>query len=123
MCAIKASRQPAVSFAVLGAMGRAPVQVEERLIDLFSAKSTSVVTNVPGPREPVRLAGVPVREVLVWAPCAGSVGMSVSIFSYRDTVTVGFMTHTSLVPDPEALADALVAELAALGESARQASS
>ena len=112
---IKQSRQPEMSYAILGAMGRLPVQVESRLIDVFAAKSTAVVTNVPGPREPVLLAGVPVREVLVWAPCAGSVGMSVSIFSYRGTVTVGFMTHASLVPDPRELADAIIVELAELG--------
>lgn len=117
MDAIKRSRQPAVSYAVLGAMGRAPVQVEERLIDLFSAKSSSVVTNVPGPRDRLHLAGVAVRDVLFWAPCAGSVGMSVSIFSYCDTVTVGFMTHASLVPDPSVLARAMADELRVLREA------
>lgn len=122
MDAIKSSRQPAVSFAVLGAMGRAPAQVEGRLIDFMTAKCTSVVTNVPGPREQVFLAGVRVRDVLVWAPCAGSVGMSVSIFSYSDTITVGFMTHASLVPDPDTLADDLVAELGTLRESVQASS-
>lgn len=119
---IKASRQPAVSYAILGAMGAAPVQVEELLIDMFSAKSTSVVTNVPGPREPVRLAGRRIRDVLFWAPCAGSVGMSVSIFSYRDEVTVGFMTHASLVPDPGVLAAGFRSELEALAAEVGQPS-
>jgi diacylglycerol O-acyltransferase / wax synthase len=123
MLAIKRSRQPAMSYAILDAMGRTPAAVEARMIDLFSAKSTAVVTNVPGPREPVQLAGVPVREVLVWAPCAGSVGMSVSIFSYRDMVTIGFMTHASLVPEPDALVDEVVAELDELGDLAGHASS
>jgi hypothetical protein len=27
-----------------------------------------VITNVPGPRKPVYLAGTPIRAVLVWAP-------------------------------------------------------
>lgn len=119
MVHIKSSRQPAMSYAILGAMGRTPQALERRIVDLFSAKSTAVVTNVPGPREAVHLAGVPVREVLVWAPCASSVGMSVSIFSYRDTVTVGYMTHASLVPDPGALASHLVDELAELRRAAR----
>ncbi|QEC49801.1 wax ester/triacylglycerol synthase family O-acyltransferase [Baekduia soli] len=123
MRAIKDSRQPAMSYAILGVMGRTPARVQAWVMDLFSAKSTAVVTNVPGPREPVRLAGVPVREVLVWAPCAGSIGMSVSIFSYCDHVTVGVMTHASLVPDPELLADAVTAELGALGRATAQPSS
>jgi len=116
---IKASRQPAMSFAILGAMGRAPVAVEQRILDLFTAKTTAVVTNVPGPREELYLAGRAIREIFFWVPQSASVGMSVSIFSYRDTVTVGFMTHASLVPDPGALAGELVAELAELREAAR----
>lgn len=114
---IKASRQPAVSYAILAAVGRAPAPVEALLIDFMSTKSTSVVTNVPGPSAPVTLAGVPVRDVLVWAPCAGSVGMSVSIFSYRDTITVGFMTHASQVPDPATIVDEFTGEFTVLRDA------
>jgi WS/DGAT/MGAT family acyltransferase len=119
MAHIKRSRQPAVSYAVLGAMGRAPAGVEAQLIDLFSSRSTAVVTNVPGPRETLYLAGVPIRSVLVWAPCAGSIGMSVSMFSYRGEITVGFMTHAGLVDDPAGLALAVEDELAALTGAAQ----
>ncbi|HEU4976170.1 MAG TPA: wax ester/triacylglycerol synthase family O-acyltransferase [Baekduia sp.] len=118
MEAVKASRQPAVSYATLQAAGLAPAQAETALIDFMTSKSTAVVTNVPGPRETVELTGVPLEEVLVWAPCAGSIGMTVSMFSYRDAVTVGYMTHTAQVPDPLALADATVAELDALRAAA-----
>jgi hypothetical protein len=52
--------------------------------------------------------------VLVWAPCSGSIGMSVSIFSYAGKVTVGFLTDAGLVPDPRSLADATRAEALAL---------
>ena len=86
-------------------MGRTPVQVEERLIDFFSAKGSMVLTNVPGPRERLSLAGTPLGGVLVWAPCSGSVGMSVSVFSYAGKVTVGFLTDAGLVPEPQQLAD------------------
>ena len=40
-------------------MGQTPAQVESALLDVFSAKGTAVITNVPGPREPVYLAGPP----------------------------------------------------------------
>jgi hypothetical protein len=61
-----------------------------------------VVTNVPGPKERLSFAGVPIDGVLVWAPCSGSIGMTVSIFSYAGGVTTGFMTDAALVPDPAA---------------------
>ncbi len=114
MLEIKDSPEGAVSYGVLGAMGLSPPAVEAQLIDLFSSKATLVLTNVPGPRAPVYLAGAQLRGVLVWAPCAGSVSTSVSIFSYDGQVSVGFMVDAGLVPDPDAIVRAVDAELAAL---------
>jgi diacylglycerol O-acyltransferase len=111
MSEIKDSPEGPLSYAILGAVGLTPPQVEKRIIDLFTSKGTAVMTNVPGPREPVYVAGVPVRAVLVWAPTSGSVGMSVSIFSYRGEVTVGLMVDAALVPEPQQIIDALGPEL------------
>jgi diacylglycerol O-acyltransferase / wax synthase len=111
---IKHSPEGAVSYGVLDAIGRAPVQIEKRLVDLFSTKGSAVMTNVPGPRQPVYLAGTPVRGVLVWAPCSGGVSMSVAIFSYAGEVTLGVMTDAGLVPDPERIVAAFEPELGSL---------
>lgn len=108
---IKHSPEGPLVYAILGAVGKTPVQVETRIVDLFSSKGTAVMTNVPGPREPVYFAGVPVRSVLVWAPTSGSVGLSVSIFSYRGEVTIGLMADAAVVADPQRIVDALEPEL------------
>jgi diacylglycerol O-acyltransferase len=123
MNTIKASRQGPVSYGLLEAMGAVPVPIEDRLIEFFTGKASLVLTNVPGPRERVRMAGVPVGGVLVWAPCAGAVSMSVSIFSYAGQVTVGFMVDAGLVPDPDELVDAFGLELAELRRSSRRPNS
>jgi WS/DGAT/MGAT family acyltransferase len=115
---IKHSPEGAVSYGVLGAIGATPAAIEQRLLELFSAAGSAVLTNVPGPREPVYLAGTPVRGVLVWAPTSGSVSMSVSIFSYNGEVTVGVMSDRGLVPDPGEIVMAFsheVEEMLALG--------
>jgi WS/DGAT/MGAT family acyltransferase len=114
MSAIKRSRQGEVSYAILGAIGHTPPEVEAQIVKLFSAKATTVLTNVPGPRSPVSLAGSPVRGVLVWAPCSGSMGMSVSIFSYDGGVTTGFMVNGRVLDEPQRLVAAYEAELDAL---------
>jgi len=114
MAAIKHSPEGAVSYGMLGAMGLSPSAVEAQLIDLFSSKASLVLTNVPGPRAPVYLCGTELRGVLVWAPCAGSVSTSVSIFSYDEQVTVGFMVDSGLVHEPDAIVHAVDEELAAL---------
>ena len=56
--------------------------------------------------------------MLVWAPTTGSVGMSVSIFSYDGQITVGLLVHTHAVPDPEAIVNRLQRELAAMARLA-----
>jgi len=114
MQAIKDSPEGPVSYGVLGAMGASPPAVEAQLLNLFSAKASLVLTNVPGPRAPVFLAGTQLRGVLVWAPCAGKVSTSVSIFSYDGQVTVGFMVDAGLIPEPETIVAAVDAELAEL---------
>ena len=114
MAAIKDSHEAPIAFGLVGAIGLTPPWVEDRLIGFFTDKASLVVTNVPGPREPLGFAGVPVEGVLVWAPCSGSLGMTVSIFSYAGEVTVGFMVDTALLADPEPLVRAYERELATL---------
>jgi WS/DGAT/MGAT family acyltransferase len=111
MDAIKASREPAVAFGILSLIGLAPAQVEQRLVNVFAAETSLVLTNVPGPRAPVYLAGSKVAGVLPWAPCSGSIGMTVTIFSYAGGVRVGFMTDARRVPHPDVLARDLEAEV------------
>jgi diacylglycerol O-acyltransferase / wax synthase len=97
---IKRSKEGPVGYGVLAALGVTPAQIEARFIDFFTARGTLVLTNVPGPREVVSVAGSPVRGALVWAPCAGSIGMTAAIFSYRGEVTVGLMADRGLLPEP-----------------------
>jgi diacylglycerol O-acyltransferase / wax synthase len=115
---IKHGHEGPISYAILELMGRAPAPVEGPLIDYFSAKGSMVLTNVPGPGRTLSLAGTPLAGVLVWAPCSGSIGMSVSIFSYAGKVTTGFLTDAGLVPDPQALADAARTEALAIARTA-----
>jgi diacylglycerol O-acyltransferase / wax synthase len=120
MAAIKGSHEGAIAYGILGAIGRTPPLVEDRLVNFFSAKGTMVLTNVPGPRHPVTLAGTPVRGVLVWAPCSGGVGMSVSVFSYAGKVSVGFLVDAGLVADPQPLARGVRNEVLRLARAARR---
>jgi len=111
---IKTSPEGPISYALLGAIGAAPAQVEAALVNVFSGVGSTVLTNVPGPRTTIYLAGSPIRGVLVWAPVSGNVAMSVSIFSYAGEVTIGVMTDAGLVPDPASIVEGFAAELAAL---------
>lgn len=111
---IKHSPEGALSYGMLGVIGRAPVRVERRIVEQFTSKAAAVMTNVPGPREPVYFAGTRVRGVLVWAPRSGSVPISVAIFSYVGEITVGLMVDAGLVPDPERIVTAFEREVEAM---------
>jgi len=114
MAAIKSSREGPVSYAILRGMGLTPARVERLIVDIFTAKASAMMTNVPGPREAVYLAGTRVRAALVWAPVSGSVGMTVSIFSYHEGVTIGLLVDAGLTPDPQAIVEHAERELAEL---------
>jgi diacylglycerol O-acyltransferase len=111
---IKHGRDGAVSYGMLSLLGLTPEPIERRIVDMLSAKGTAVLTNVPGPSDPVYLAGSPIPTVLVWAPTSGHIGMSVSIFSYRGEVTVGLMVDAALIPEPNRIVAQLEQELTAL---------
>ena len=53
MTEIKDGRGGPISYALPSATGLAPGPVERRIVDLFSGKGTAIVTNVPGPVDPV----------------------------------------------------------------------
>lgn len=117
MDAIKDSHEAPIAYGILSAIGLTPPWVEDRLIGFFTEKASLVVTNVPGPRRPLSFAGAPISGVLVWAPCSGSLGMTVSIYSYAGEVTVGFMADTALTVDPGPLVRAYEAALRAFAGS------
>ena len=119
MDAIKHTPEGMLSYAILGAIGTTPVQVEKRLVDVFAPKTTAVMTNVPGPRQPIYFAGTRVTGVLGWVPASGSIGMGVCIFSYDGGVTIGLQVDPRLVPDPDAIVKGIGTELAALQKRAK----
>lgn len=63
-----------------------------------------MATNVPGPQQPVYLAGCAVREIMFWVPQTGSIGLGLSILSYRGKVHFGLIADARLIPDPDAVA-------------------
>ncbi len=121
MDALKASPEAAVSFAILGALGLTSAGLQRAFIRLMGAKTSLVMTNVPGPRRCIYLAGSPLRGMMFWVPQSGRVGLGISILSYAGEVRLGLASDAGLVPDPERIAAAFEDEFEALMELVRQA--
>ena len=114
MDAVKRSAEPAIVFAILQSIGRAPLWVHQQVVKMFSEKATAVLTNVPGPQEPLHIEGVPIDTIMFWVPQAGDIGLGISIISLDGSVRVGITSDASTVDDPARLAAAFVAEVDAL---------
>lgn len=111
---LKHSPEAVVIFGVLNAVGMAPAEIEDLVVDLFATKVTAVMTNVPGPRQQLYLAGSPMSGIMFWVPQSGRVGLGISIISYNGQVWLGVATDAGLVPDPEHIIAAFDDEWAAL---------
>ncbi|HSS78639.1 MAG TPA: wax ester/triacylglycerol synthase family O-acyltransferase [Thermoanaerobaculia bacterium] len=101
--ALKRSAEPVVVYAILRMLGIVPLAVQKLVVAIFATKATAVMTNVPGPRETLYLAGKPIDEIFFWVPQSGRVGLGISIFSYAGHVRLGVGTDAGLIPDPEAV--------------------
>jgi WS/DGAT/MGAT family acyltransferase len=111
---IKRSPEAIVAFGILGAIGATPVLIERVVNTIFGMKATAVMTNVPGPREPLYLAGKRIRGIMFWVPTPAKLGLGVSIISYAGEVIVGVGTDAGLVPDPEEIVSAFDEEFQVL---------
>lgn len=105
MDAVKAGPEAALFLTALQVMSSTPDPVERAVIDHFGDRTTLITTNVPGPREPLYIAGSRVAGVLVWVPQSASVGLGVSILSYAGDVRVGVAGDARCLPDPHALTE------------------
>ncbi|MEM8747670.1 MAG: WS/DGAT domain-containing protein [Actinomycetota bacterium] len=97
---LKNSVEPHVAFGFQRAVAEAPSTVARRLTDFFAGKTIGQLTNVPGPRVALTMAGAPVRSVLGWVPTSGDQPLGVCLFSYDEKVSVGVSTDARMIPDP-----------------------
>jgi hypothetical protein len=108
---IKASPEALITFGLINAIGLTHPKIEDLLVDFFSSKAIGVTTNVMGPLQDRYLAGSRIAGVLGWVPGSGRQTVGVCIFSYNQSVRVGFKVDATVVPQADRLVDAFDAEL------------
>jgi WS/DGAT/MGAT family acyltransferase len=117
MNAIKSSPEALISLKALDGLGRLTQAMEDRALDVFTAKASLVASNVPGPYERLFLKGKAVRSCIFWVPQSGTLGLGISILSYAGEIRVGVLADAGLIPDPKAIIEAFEEEIASLGRS------
>jgi hypothetical protein len=114
MAALKGSTQPLLAFGVLTLAGLLVKPAQDAIMALFGAKTTAVMTNVPGPREKLKFLGATLEQCMFWVPQSGTVGLGVSILSYGGNVQFGVISDTALCPQPQKIIDEFIPEFAKL---------
>ena len=117
---LKHSAEPMIASGFQRAVAESPAAVARRITRFFTGKTIGQLTNVPGPRVAMTLAGAPVRSILGWVPTSGDQPLGVSLFSYDDTLSVGVATDSRMIPDPVHFVELIQQHLAGLAQTAHE---
>ncbi|HTO97287.1 MAG TPA: WS/DGAT domain-containing protein [Myxococcales bacterium] len=113
MAAVKATPTGPVAFEILRAFGVAGAAIERLGVGIFTSKASIMVTNVPGPKARVRIAGQPLQSMMTWAPTSGRLALSATLISYAGELRIGVAGDAHLAVDPAELVKGFEQELAA----------
>ncbi|MDK9697608.1 MAG: wax ester/triacylglycerol synthase family O-acyltransferase [Siculibacillus sp.] len=100
MDALKRSQQAGVTYGLLAALGYVPKLAQDALFGILLYRATAVMTNVPGPQMPLKIAGAEISQLTFWVPQSGDIGIGVSILSYNGKVQFGLITDAEMVAEP-----------------------
>jgi WS/DGAT/MGAT family acyltransferase len=111
---VKASPEAMANLLMIRLVGGFPDWLERVILRLLGMKATAVLTNVPGPEEPLYLANAPVTRVLAWVPQITSIGIGVCVLSYAGAISIGVTTDQGVIADPGELVAGIETEIAEL---------
>ena len=95
----------------------AAIRLQARLADRFNLPVNVVISNVPGPREPLYLAGAKLDAYVPVSTISNGVGLNITVHSYEDRLDFGLVADRDLVPDLWDLVDLHIAEIDTLFEA------
>jgi len=81
----------------------------------------TVITNVPGPRNTLYLAGARLVSMAGFGPIMDSMGLFHAVMSYDGTLSIAINSCREMMPDPAFYADCIRASFDELRRSARRA--
>lgn len=102
---------PVVAASALRLVARA------KLSDRFNTPINVVISNVPGPRQPLYFAGAKLDAYIPVSTISENVGLNITVHSYEDRLDFGIICDRDLVPDVWHLVDLHIEEIARLFEA------
>ena len=93
------------------------MRVATRLTSRFRSPVSLVISNVPGPRDPLYAAGARLLHYYPVSTIVDGQGLNITVQSYLDTLDIGLVSCRELVPDLWDMCDAIVDDLYALADA------
>ena len=117
----KQDHEPEGARLVLGAAQRAPGVIQHAISRVLASPRTFnlVVSNIPGPTQPLYMLGCPLQAAYPVVPLADHHTLSVGMTTVNDRACFGLYTDPTAIDDAQALLDAIDAEIDALLASAQ----
>ena len=85
-----------------------------------AAPFSAIVSNVPGPRERMKIGGAYLADLFSVGPLVEGIGLNVTVWSYVDRMNFSLLACPDLLPDVDVLASYFPAALAELLPQAEQ---
>lgn len=111
---LKESPAPALSRVLIVATTLFTPVVERGIHRVNQLRSTGVLTNVPGPREPIHVGGARLLGMVGWGGMTAQLNLSAAFVSLDGRIFPGLVTDAAITPDPDDLLEHLAAEYAAV---------
>jgi diacylglycerol O-acyltransferase / wax synthase len=77
-----------------------------------------VVSNVPGPREHVRVAGATIAEFYSVGPLVAGSGLNITVWSYAGQLNISVLADVATLTDAHEVTEALIQEFSEIGSAA-----
>lgn len=118
MDSLKRSPEPLFTYGTVRVMlATLPSVLSRGLINYLGNKCTCVISNVPGPQNPIFLGGNRLRGMMFWVPQRADVGIGVSMLSFAGELMIGVICDTAVVDDPKVLVECFSEEFRQLKDS------
>jgi diacylglycerol O-acyltransferase / wax synthase len=103
MVAVRNGGELRMAIGLMRLAGAAAPAIALWAVRWWARRASLVVSSLAGPTVPVQLAGRRVRSIVVWAPAAASVGLSVTFFGYAGALRMGVLADSAVIERPEEL--------------------
>jgi diacylglycerol O-acyltransferase / wax synthase len=99
--ALKDSPAPVLSRTLMAATSMSVPAVVRGIHRINQIRGTGVVTNVPGPREPLHITGARLLGTIGWGGMTGHLNLSVAFISLAGRIFPGMVTDVAITDDPD----------------------